>query len=201
MKQERALSLAGCSAGHAKVGRSPSLLANVEAGRTVLDTLRDLACNSSSGISDVRAESPMGEDRHCCHLPFVAKCWWSTPGSSHPLKEKIKRVKDMVYTVYLRGNDTIIHAPVWWLGRLVCVKIRIHQAPPNTLQHFPEAFLFTHSLQSSYTRQKSREKEIKTLQPYHPEMIPANGLTYFYLHFLKSLVYLKKWDWVQISVI
>lgn len=33
---------------------------------------------------------------------------------------------------------------------------------------------------------------MKTLQPHHPEMIPVNGLTYFYLHFLKSLVYLKK---------
>ena len=112
MKQKCALSLAGCTAGHAKVGWSPSLLANMEAGRTVLDTLRDPACNSSSCISDVRAGSPMGEDRHCSHLPFVAKCWWSTLGSSHPLKEKIKRVKDMVYTVYLRGNDTIIHASV-----------------------------------------------------------------------------------------
>lgn len=142
MKQERALGLAGCSAGHAKVGWSPLLLANVEAGRTVLDTLRDLACNSSSGISDVRAGSPMGEDRHCCNLPFVAKCWWLTLGSSHPLREKIKRVKDMVYTVYLRGNDTIIHAPVWWLGRLVRVEIRIHQALPNILQHFPGVKLF-----------------------------------------------------------
>lgn len=167
MKQECALSLAGCTAGHAKVGWSPSLLANMEAGRTVLDTLRDPACNSSSCISDVRAGSPMGEDRHCSHLPFVAKCWWSTLGSSHPLKEKIKRVKDMVYTVYLRGNDTIIHASVWWLGRLVCVEIRIHQALPNILQHFPGVKLFYLHIHYRVLTQ-DRKVERRKLKPCNP---------------------------------
>lgn len=83
----------------AKVGWSPPLLANVEAGRTVLDTLRDPACNSSSGISDARAGSPMGKESHCCNLPFAAKCWWSTLGSSHPLKEKIKSQRYGLYSL------------------------------------------------------------------------------------------------------
>lgn len=68
--------------------------------------LRDLHCDSSTGIVEARAGS------HGCNLPFAAKCWWSTLGSSHPLKEKKKKVKNMVYMIYIRRNDTLIHVPI-----------------------------------------------------------------------------------------
>lgn len=49
----------------------------------------------------------------------------------------------MVYVVYKRRNDTIIHVGNWLLGLLECVKIRMHQALSNTLKHhFPKVKLF-----------------------------------------------------------
>lgn len=138
------VSLAECRATHPKAGRCTSLLGYWSKGWQSWLFSKDLCfpCNSNTSISEARAGRAMGEDCHCLNLPFAAKCWWLKLGSSHPLKEK-KKFRNMVYVVYKRRNDTIIHVGNWLLWLLECVKIRMHQALSNTLKHhFSKVKLF-----------------------------------------------------------
>ena len=86
---------------------------------------------------DHRRGLPLSQLTICSQM-LVVKTWFFSS-----FKEK-ERTINMVYMVYKRGSDIIIHARMGLLGLLESVGIRRYQVLPNTLkQHFPRVKVFS----------------------------------------------------------